>query len=214
MNKLRYIILMLLLVGCNVDSLSNVESEVDKTITKVNDTSIYEIQNQNKKLISYYLPTNIGILRSNKISTLMLIDGFEVFMTLNISEVISEEFILTNLDKSDYVLVKDFKTLNSKKDSVLNEIVIEDLGDNQFLLYLKSEEVFFLTVVPKAAIPNVLENILLVSRTITINKNAVLADYSNEDQINYKKEVIELFSESVPTEGFIKDIYEDKEEGD
>lgn len=214
MNKLKYLIIMLLLVGCSVSTLDNIDNDIQAVIKKVNKTSVYENQNHNKKLISYYLPTNIGILNSNKISTIMLIDGFEVFMTLNVSEVIADELVLTNLDASEYVLVDSFTTRNNNNEIIFNEIVIEDLEDNQFLLFLKSEEVFFITMVPKAAISNVLENMLLVSRTITIDRKAVLADYSIDDQINYEKQVIELFSESVPTEGFVKDIYENKEKGD
>ena len=42
----------------------------------------------------------------------------------------------------------------------------------------------------------------------------VVAEFSNKEEMNYQQQVIELFSQSVPEEGFLKEIYANDKEDD
>ncbi len=144
----------------------------------------------------------------------MLVDNYEVFMALNVSEILNNKIETLNLNNSEFVLVKEFSTTNNQGETQNNEIVIEQLSDNQYLLYLKVNEIFMLSSIPSAGIATILENMLIVSRTINIDEKLVVAEFSNKEEMNYEKQVIELFSESVPEEGFLKDIYESDKKDD
>lgn len=214
MRIIKYLLIGFLLLGCSVNSTVEIEENVLQTIKKVVDTKPYEIQNHKKGLFSYYLPKNIGVLRSNKISTVLIADNSEIFMALNVSEIMTEKLEKLNLDTSSFVVIKSFETINNRNETIDNTVVIEQLADNQYLLYLKSEEMFFISSIPKASIESVLEKMLIVSRTVDVDKKKVIAQFSNKEEMNFEKEVIELFSESVPEEGFLKDIYESGKDDD
>ncbi len=213
MKVVKYLIIVLLLFGCASKDL-DLANEVDKAIARVNETEAYKNHNHKKGLLSYYLPKDVGVKRSNQISTVMVVDNFEIFMALNVSEIMTEKLEKLNLDTSSFVVIKSFETINNRNETIDNTVVIEQLADNQYLLYLKSEEMFFISSIPKASIESVLEKMLIVSRTVDVDKKKVIAQFSNKEEKNFEKEVIELFSESVPEEGFLKDIYESGKDDD
>lgn len=203
-----------MLFGCDKKSPALIQDEVDLAISRVSESKPQENQNHNKGFFSYYLPINVGVLRSNKISTVLLVDGSEVFMGLNVSEVLSDTIESDNVESSDFVLVKDFLTKNNSNQTIANQLVIEQLDLDQYLLYLKVNEMFFVSSVPRVAISTTLENMLVISRTIEVDKKLVVAEFSNKEEMNYQQQVIELFSESIPEEGFLKEIYANDKEDD
>ena len=215
-SKKLFIILIttLMLFGCANMSPALIQDEVDLVISRVSESKPHENQNHNKGFFSYYLPLNVGVLRSNKISTVLLVDGSEVFMGLNVSEVLSDKIESTSAERSDFVLVKDFLTQDNLNQTIANQLVIEQLDLDQYLLYLKVNEMFFVSSLPRAAISTTLENILVISRTIDVDKKLVVAEFSNKEEMNYQQQVIELFSQSVPEEGFLKEIYANDKEDD
>ncbi len=215
-SKKLFIILIttLMLFGCANMSPALIQDEVDLVISRVSESKPHENQNHNKGFFSYYLPLNVGVLRSNKISTVLLVDGSEVFMGLNVSEVLSDKIESTSAERSDFVLVKDFLTQDNLNQTIANQLVIEQLDLDQYLLYLKVNEMFFVSSLPRAAISTTLENILVISRTIDVDKKLVVAEFSNKEEMNYQQQVIELFSESIPEEGFLKEIYVNDKEDD
>lgn len=208
------LIISLILLGCSSKSSANIEAEVDFVISRVNETKPYENQNHNKGFFSYYLPLNVGILRANKISTVLQIDGSEVFMGLNVSEVLSNKIETNNVEDSGFLLVKDFSIKNNAQQYVNYQVIIEQLDLDQYLLYLKVNQVFFVSSLPRVALAPTLENMLVISRTIDVDKKRVVAEFSNKEEMNYQQQVIELFSESVPEEGFLKEIYANDKEDD
>lgn len=214
MRIIKYLLIGFLLLGCSDNSTVEIEENVLQTIKKVVDTKPYGIQNHKKGLFSYYLPKNIGVLRSNKISTVLIADNSEIFMALNVSEVMNDKLDEFLLSESDFVLIKKFETINNQNLVVNNELIIEQLADDQYLLYLKANEMFYTASVASASIESTLENMLIVSRTVNIERKLVVAEFSNKEEMNYRKQVIELFSESVPEEGFLRDIYESEKEDD
>lgn len=214
--KKLFIILItsLMLLGCSSKPLGLIEDEVEFVISRVSESKPHENQNHNKGFFSYYLPLNVGVLRANKISTVLLIDGSEVFMGLNVSEVLSNKIENNQVNQDDFVLVKNFSTDNNENKTVANQLIIEQLDLDQYLIYLKVNEVFFVSSLPRAAISSTLENMLIISRTIDVDKRMVVAEFSNKEEMNYQQQVIELFSESVPEEGFLKEIYANDKEDD
>lgn len=213
MKVIKLFMMAILLFAC-VSEDYDLESELDQTIIRINETKAYKNHNHKKDFYSYYLPKDVGIKRSNQISTVILVDNSEVFMALSVSEIMNKKLEEIRVDDEAFVLVKKFETVNNQDQKINNTIIIEQLGENQFLLYLKAEEMFFVSSAPKASLKNILEKMLVVSRTVAIDKKEVISQFSNKEQINYEKEVIELFSESVPEKGFIRDIYESEKEDD
>lgn len=213
MRVVKYALIIFLLLGCQKSVDTTLNEMVNDTIIKVNESEIFESNNHKKALFSYYLPKDIGILEANKISSVLIMDDIQVFMGINVSEIMSETVRLNLENVVEFEVVEAATTYNKYQQEINNEIIIEKLTDSDYLLYVKSAENFFMAILKKASIPNVLEKILVVARSIEIDKIAVIAEFSNKETINYQQEIIELFSDSIPEEGFLNDIYP-KDEGD
>lgn len=213
MRKIKLVLVLFILMGCQSSKNISFDDMLDLTFDKVSLSIPSENNNHKKDLFSYYLPHDVGILEANKISSVLVIDNVQVFMGINVSEIMSESDDFAVANENDFEAVKEFITYNKNNKEVINNVVVEKLNDKDYLLYVKSDENFFLATLKKASIPNILEKILIIGRSIQVDKQAVILEFSNKETINYQQEVIELFTNSIPEEGFLNDIYP-KDEGD
>ena len=212
MKIIKLAIMLMLLLGCTLSESVKIDSIIEDTLLKVEKTEPLVNQDHKKQLFSYYLPQNIGVKKSNEISSVLNVDNYEVFMTLEVSDILNKEFRKVEENKEDFVFTKNFLINNVEEEEKEGQLIIEKLAEDQFLLYVKIEEIIFLSALPKAAIATVFENMLVVARSVEVDKKLVIAQFSNKEEINYQQQVIELFSESVPTDGFLKDIYVNEKE--
>lgn len=206
MRKIIIICLILLLTACSSDK--PVEEKFQNSLNKVNDTRIALSNNHKKSLFSYYLPQSVGLIESNNISSRLLIEGNDVFMSLDVSTILNGKE--KELTVEDLLLNQKF-IVNARSGEKFGHIYMERLSDASNLLYVKVNNVFFLTVVDDVSVERVLEDILLISRTLEVKNKLVVEQFSNKETFSYEKQVIELFSDSIPDEGMIKDIIIEEE---
>lgn len=208
MRKVGISILVLLLVGCQSISKNQSEQALD-AIEEVNQSNIVISNNYVKPLFSYHLPQNIGLIESNQISSRLRVENVDVVMSLDVSQILSDEEKLINVDN---LVVDESFSIKGRKESLSGHIYLEQLEAGNYLLYMKVSNVFFLAVVSDIEFINVVKQIVMVARTVDVKEKKVVSTFSNKETISYEKEVIELFSESIPDEGMIKDIIVEEED--
>lgn len=204
MRKIVISIMLLALAGCSTSNIDFNET-FDRANSRINEAPLPPSNNFNKGLFSYYLPQDIGVLESNNISSVLISDDIKIFMSVNVSSVMSEKERKLTLDDTDFKLNETFTVQGRKKDKD-GKVFIEQLSNNNFLLYVVVDDVFFVSSLNKVEIPRALEKILLVARSLEVDKAAIVAEFSNKETFSFEKEVIELFSDSIPEDGMIKDI--------
>ena len=204
MRKLVLILLVLVLSGCSASSI-NFEETFSTAKDRINETRLPASNNFNKGLFSYYLPQNIGVLESNNISSILISEDVRIFMSVNVSSVMSEKERNLALSDDDFELMESFD-IAGRKQTKEGRIYIEHLSNDNYLLYVVIDDVFFVSSIRKAELSSTLEKMLLIGRSLEVDKDAIVAEFSNKETFSYEKEVIELFSDAIPEDGMIKDI--------
>lgn len=204
MRKILVILSLFLIVGCSRanDDLLEV---FNASKSKVDSLEIPVSNNHNKGLFSYYLPKSIGVLQSNNISSILSSDNEQIFMSVNVSSVMSDKAKTSDLNSEDFELIQKFE-LVGRDATYEGSIIIEHLENKQYLVYVFVNDVFFLSSTKKAMIPKILDEVFLIARSLEVDKKSIVKEFSNKETFSFEKEVIELFSDSIPEEGMIKDI--------
>lgn len=212
MRKLFILLIGFTLVGCSTQS-SSIEEIINKSVKEVSQAPLSVSNNYRKKMFTYHLPQDIGVLESNNISSVLLYGDSNIFMSVNVSEVMSEGARKLS-GGTETLISKDF--ILPLRDNVEKSAVVhvEQLGSDNYLVYFEVDDVFFLSVSPYANIENILERMLMIGRTLEVDKKMIISEFSNKETLTYKKEVIELFSDSIPEDGMIQDIITNDEDGD
>ena len=204
MKHFKLLLITLLLVACSKGDY-DFEKKFDHSVSRVNHATLPGSNNFNKGLLTYYLPQNIGVLESNNISSVLISDHVKIFMGVNVSTVMSAKERELALSKEDFVVMKNFD-LEGRTDTKKGTVYIEELSVNNYLIYIIVDDVFFLSSTRRSQITDTTEKMLQIAKSLDVDKTAIVAEFSNKETFSYEKEIIELFSDSIPEEGMIKDI--------
>ena len=205
------LIISILLVGCGKEQ--SLESVVRSALAR----PLPVTTNHKKTYLKYYLPPSVGLLKTNENSSLILIDGNQVLMNLNIDSIVADTFNYNDTTKS--TLEKDFEYqhsgtyYNRNNEEISFNIWVLKLNDGDFALYIDNREVQLISVVPKAQVSITLENMITILRSVEVDASKVVAAYSNKI---LKKDLIiysEFFEQVPPETGTLEEMYKQLEPG-
>ncbi len=212
MRKISFLIAMILLIGCSSNK-PDINQVVSDVVNKVNNAPLSPSNNHSKKLFSYYLPYDIGVVESNNISSIVKYDNNEIFLSINVSDV------MRNGDKpevkfNEELYFSDNFDLKMRDQELPANLLIEQLKADSYIIYFEVDDVFLVSQVNYANLKYTLERIVYIGRSLDVDKKLIVSEFSNKETLTYKKEVIELFSNSIPEEGMIQDIIVNEEGGE
>lgn len=206
------ILSVLLLSGCTVKTNINLQEELESALIEGNSETIYQ-NNMNKKLYSYYLPTSIGRNYSTQCSSILNDRGRKFIMNLNIAAIIqgqyyneSENSFVSDLNSPIAQSSGEYVDTNEKTHSY--EVSIYEIN-GYYISIFSSDTVEFYSVLDALSSCEIIKDMLMIARSINVDKNAVLKKYSNKNTVDYKSEKIELFEQIVPESGRIEELFED-----
>lgn len=217
MRKLLGLLMLALLIGC---SNLSYEDAIEQTLDDIESFNLKSSTKYRKNLMTYYLPQDIGVLESNNISSRLSYGTNEIFMSIHVSDVLQKgemSHALKLQDSSESKSIeysKNFHLMNHNNEELVGEVLLEKLPASKYLLYVNVDDVFFVSSLYEADIKDVFERILGIAQSVIVDEKAVVSEFSNKESLSYEKNVIELFTESIPTEGMIKDIITNDEEND
>lgn len=208
MRKVLILLVLSFVVACSGKN-TDIETGFNQILADLNAANISVNNNHRKKLFSYNLPQNIGVKESNSISSRLSFYQQDIFMSLDVSAILNDK--LKEINVEDLVFDQEFQ-LKTRTEEKTGHVYIEELSTQENLIYLRINNVFFLALVHKVDTLDVIEQILSISQTIEVKNKLVINEFSNKETFAYEKEVIELFSDSIPDEGMIKDIIIEEED--
>ncbi len=208
MRKVLILLVLSFVVACS-GKHTDIETGFNQILADLNAANISVNNNHRKKLFSYNLPQNIGVKESNSISSRLSFYQQDIFMSLDVSAILNDK--LKEINVEDLVFDQEFQ-LKTRTEEKTGHVYIEELSTQENLIYLRINNVFFLALVHKVDTLDVIEQILSISQTIEVKNKLVISEFSNKETFAYEKEVIELFSDSIPDEGMIKDIIIEEED--
>lgn len=208
MRKVLILLVLSFVVACS-GKHTDIETGFNQILADLNAANISVNNNHRKKLFSYNLPQNIGVKESNSISSRLSFYQQDIFMSLDVSAILNDK--LKEINVEDLVFDQEFQ-LKTRTEEKTGHVYIEELSTQENLIYLRINNVFFLALVHKVDTLDVIEQILSISQTIEVKNKLVINEFSNKETFAYEKEVIELFSDSIPDEGMIKDIIIEEED--
>lgn len=212
MRKYASLVLILtLLVACSTKSY-------DDAVKSALSQPMGRSTNHTKELIKYYLPPHTGRQESNKNSTIFKVEGYEVLMKINIDYIISDNFDYEISDKFQYnkriIFETDATYIDNKEQTKTMKIKVFNLDHKQdILIVIDNEEVELLSIVREKHADIVIETMISVLRSVELNYDTIVANYSNKDNVQIKTNYAEFFEQTPPESGTLKEMYDKLEQG-
>lgn len=211
MKKVILVVLLAVLCGCAVRRETLLE-RVQATIAAIDDQNESAPANQRREYFSYYLPRHIG-KRFSSMDMVTFVHGSVVFyMNIDIPGIIVETYYKDEQTSAAVLQTTPgnrivFEQGQIKNDWLTNRsylLAIDEIED-QYLLLLKYGRTQFTSLVALAEIEDTLYNMFQIAKSVQINTDALLRDYSNKS-IVVIHDKYNLFESTFPESGVIKDL--------
>lgn len=208
MKKLLFIFICLILCACS--SKGSLEESLDSIFNNPSKLNIR--QNNYTNYLDYYLPSDLFEEDASDLSFTFYNDNTKIITNLNVAGIIDNKYY------REYMLIDegffdDTKKIYSKRASYINAGNTE-LGfvydlynyDNRYLIHFYSTDVNTYAICDYDNIIFTTQKIFQIVKGIDVNYDAVIAQYSSKDVIDYQKKQIDLFNNTFPINGRIDDL--------
>lgn len=157
------------------------------------------IYNNAKEYYSYYQPPSVGKLESTQTSNILLIEGEQVLVNLNIADIIKNEYYpdenstettATTLYQGSYLL--NDGTFGSYS---FNAIL---LNTGRYFITLNNQEIEMVAIVRPANLVAFLRQAIVVFRSVHVDTALVAADYSIKLTEVYNNQFRNFFDQVPP----------------
>lgn len=206
-RKLGLILLsILLLAGCSA------QTDVDVIIQESLSRPLPAGSNQSKSYVKYYLSPEFGVKASTPISTLIRMEDTEVMMNLKVSEIVAsryynkERIVNRVSDETEGTLRKEGTYLDTHDEQRTFTLTIIELEHSKALV-LENGLVDLVGIVGDHNIEYVLDSMLTIMRSVEVNEDLIVANYSNKEIIEYNPIHEGFFEQTVPEAGSLIDMY-------
>ncbi|MEG0313899.1 MAG: hypothetical protein RR646_01400 [Erysipelotrichaceae bacterium] len=227
----RYSIVLLLLAivlsGCtpqitfsniNQDTINNINAQVELAPT-----------NSTKKYYSYYLPTDVGRIKSTDLSEMLVKNNNNIIMNFETSNLIIEQYYTNKDDDKDKKTVKDadkdkkqVETTTDKTDSdekvfkgtyknnndeeLAYKIIIKKCENERYFIYFDGYVVNFYTIVNESEIESQLINIFKMAKSFKYDRELILKSFSLKSASSSKAESFDFTKENMPESGMLSEM--------
>lgn len=188
-------------------------------LTKLNEeieaiaSSFFRLEASNhKKYYSYYIEPTMSIKESTASSSLIVSGGTQIVMNLNISAVITERYYDLNpksierrINQTNLISEIEGAYVDKFSQSWDYRLSVYQVNDF-YIVYLRTPFVDLYANVFESDLVKVASQMMIISKSISIDEEKIVSNYSNRNEIDYIKEHLELFEIIVPENGRIEEI--------
>ncbi|MBR4163747.1 MAG: hypothetical protein IKR11_09510 [Solobacterium sp.] len=166
-----------------------------------------------KPYYAYYVEPSVGRLSSDELSNMFLYDNIRFVMSLNVSNIINEKYyqnIEADLTKNvleDAVVASMEGTYKDFENHELTYAVKVCRLANEYFTIFHTRAVDFYALSDIYSIPDVCAKMLLISKSVHVNQDTILANYSTQEAISYEGKTVKLFEDISPESGKIEDLF-------
>lgn len=220
MIKKIFILLMLLLclAGCQADQDQFVES-IDSAIHQATSMEMPSVEKNNciKTYYTYYLDKNIGKLDGDEVSNQFKINGNLACLTLDVSSITlnhveanANEYTLRDIGTlENKIYDRTGRFFNSSGKMINYKLAITALEDEIYFVLIQTPTFTFVCKVTSGTCANTVHDMLILLRSTVVNDTQVIYDFASENIVKPTSNVITLFKQSVPENGYIVDYLDD-----
>lgn len=217
MKKLSILLICLILVGCVPNDYANINNDLDNYLSKL-DTTFKVRSNHTAYYYDYYLPSDTYDDGGNTNSSYFTYHDAKIVMNLNIPYIVNAESFGIN-EFYDEGFFKDSLLDYSKSGSFVKNDSSNGLyqlniykNGSEYLIHLVTNELNFYGLAKDYDVLETVKHLFIIGKSVNVNSQAVVSDYSNKDVIEYVKQQVNLFEYDIPSSGFLSDIVDQKNE--
>lgn len=206
-----FIVLLLICTAC---TNANTNANLDNLFASLPNIENYNTNN-NLKYYSYYLPSDLGEEEIASDSVNLKYGESTIIMNLNIADIINSSYYADKVlsddgfYNNDYLIYENSGTYTLKDESEKSYLYKLYDYDEYYALYLKTSDNIFYGNVVKGSEKEVTRQLLIIAKSVDVDENLVIADYSSKDTIDYQKKQIDLFNYQKPSNGTLGEMLTD-----
>lgn len=211
----RILILLLIclcLSGCASVNSATLKEDVEKTLSNFNNINSLHANNT-LTYFSYYLPSDMQEIECNDNYSLVGYNDAKIIVNLNIASIISSKYF--KYSQNDDGFFNNEHLFLTKSDNYSNifgqnkeyKISIYNY-EKEFIVYLVNSDAVLYGYCDEYDLVELVRHMIVISKSIDVDRNRVIDNYSSKDIVNYQKEPLNLFNVIIPTEGTLEELVE------
>ena len=189
----------------------NINESLDKVFSSQKDLDLKASKNNYTNYIDYYCPSDLFEIDSDGLSYVFRFNDSSLIMNINIAGIINSRYYdIYNL--VDEGFFDSSKLVYERNDVYFTEVEDKEFSyrlykqDDIYLIYFLTNEMVFYALANEDDLIPLTEKILFLTKTANIKEDAVIANYSNKDIIDYEKKQVNLFETTMPVSGKIDEL--------
>lgn len=206
------ILSVLLLTGCTQypDDLSTVVNEKLAEVQAEDAGKPY----YNSTYYYYYIEPSVGRISSDRTSNILSLDGTKFVMNLNIPSIINSAYYQDSDSSTSTATagdpVVDTSGSYTDYDGAEHDYSLKIYQSaGTYYTVLSTPYMEYYSVSGKYESANIAAEMLKIARTVRLNEDEVLADFSNRQVISYTRKKLELFQNIAPENGVVDELFAD-----
>ncbi len=206
----RLFVVLLLVMMCGCASNKDINTELDSLLSDTNKI-VSNHPNNSLEYYDYYLPSDMGEVSFDQESLVLSYLDNKIVVNININDIVNNKYYpeqyLTNsslLDQNKLVYSKSGKYLTIKdieRDYILNLYQNNDY----YVIELITSDLTYITS-SKAYIKDIVKHLFTIAKSVDLDEELIIADYSDKNIVDYKKKQIDLFDSTRPTSGDLSEM--------
>lgn len=195
---------------CGCASNKDINTELDSLLSDTNKI-VSNHPNNSLEYYDYYLPSDMGEVNFDQESLVLSYLDNKIVVNININDIVNNKYYpeqyLTNsslLDQNKLVYSKSGKYLTIKdieRDYILNLYQNNDY----YVIELITSDLTYITS-SKAYIKDIVKHLFTIAKSVDLDEELIIADYSDKNIVDYKKKQIDLFDSTRPTSGDLSEM--------
>ena len=196
--------LILILSGCAQQM--PLQDRLDQTVARSMAVTI-PFTNHQKPYMSYYVPTNVGVLEQQPTSTVFTLGESEFLFTLNVSNIIEgvDTPIGRGIDTSNAIYSNSGIYGDVDGNEHAYTLSVLDMGGSYYVL-LDTPQISFYGLTNPFEVDLILQAMIRILKSAWINTDVVISTFDREEAAKSERMELDLFEEVIPQDGRLDQI--------
>lgn len=214
MKKVVIIVLLGLLLSACTNRTGNINSQIEDILS--DDSKSQARLNNYSDYINYYLPSDIIETEANRYTFNLSLNKSKAVMNVNISDTINYQYYRDDYLTDDGFIDDKYLTYSYdgsfffKNNEVKRFFYRLYSVENQYLLHLQSPDINIYAFSNEEDIVLLTLKLMQILKSVDINKNKIIEDFSNKEIIDYQKNTVDLFGYIFPVSGRVDELMIDE----
>ena len=214
MKKITCLFLLLLLCACSNSEKSSITSSLDNIFDNLDNIDTYRINNS-MAYYSYYLPSDMCEEENDSDSVVLKYLDSKIVMNLNVSAIVNSEYYNNNELRDDGFFNEEYKiyeksgSYSSSANEEKNYIFKLYNDGKNYAIHFETSDMNYYGSVTFDNIKEVSRHLLMIDKSVEVDKESVASTYAKRDVIDYEKKQIDLFDSTMPSSGQLSEMLVD-----